>query len=344
MHLIHLLERVPPAFDGIGDFALILSRRLEEISACSNSLLPMRETGEPENDRQLSDFSGYLTRIEAEINQQRGLNPGGKIVLLLHFNRGGFHPHGLHLHLNSLLTSLKKRFGLTLLVFFHEFLPSRPPRRLHRWLRPLQVMIALRLIRGASRCFTNNEVYARRIAATCPGSTVDVSPIFSNIGEPDVSEIQEKEPGSWVIFGSADRATNSLRGLERMAKAGNLPLKPSVIRVVAGGRKMEALQAQVSKLLDQGLKVEVLPNLPGPEVSSVFQKSEFFFTDYLADMDEPWLDMLLKSGTFAAANSHGTATLIPSGGLGWLSQSSHPGLIFLNPADRRDESMAPRPE
>ncbi|GAA5118424.1 hypothetical protein JIN84_16025 [Luteolibacter yonseiensis] len=334
MHLIHLLERVPPAFDGIGDFALILSRRLEEIGACSNALLPMRETGATENDRQLSDFTDYRTRIEAEINRHRSRHPGDRIALLLHFNRGGFHPHGLHFHLNSLLGSLKKSFGLPLFVFFHEFLPSRAPRRLHRWLRPVQVAAARRLIRAASHCFTNNEVYAKRIAGICPGATPEVAPIFSNIGEPDPSDTGGKEPGSWVIFGSADRARNSLRGLERMVKAGELALKPSVIRVVAGGRKMEALTAQVSKLSDLGVQVEVLPNLPAPEVSAVFQKSEFFFTDYLADMDEPWLDMLLKSGTFAAANSHGVITVTPKDGLGWMTASGHPGLVFLNQAEQ----------
>lgn len=341
MHLIHLLERVPPAFDGIGDFAHTLAQRLEESGTCTNSLLPMRESGKPEGAGQLSDFSEYRTRIEAEITRHKGQHPDSRIVLLLHYNRGGFHEHGLHWHLNSLLKSLKKSHDLPLILFFHEFLPSRAPRRLHRFLRPLQVIAARGLIGQATRCFTNNEVYARRISVISRGVPVGVCPIYSNIGEPEAAEVMQKDPGSWVIFGSADRARNSLRGLERMIKAGKFEWKPAVIRVVAGGLKMQPLMDQVAVLSDLGLNIEVLPNLPGPQVGEVFKKSEFFFTDYLAELDEPWLDMLLKSGTFAAANAHGVVTLIPSTGLGWLSPSTHPGLVCMRAQSEGTASAAP---
>jgi len=340
--LVHMLERVPPAFDGIGDFASIMASRLESSHGWESTLIPVRQSGQPESEQQLREMGTYGRKVEAALKQQSASSQAGKrSVLVLHFNQGGFDRNALHWRLNACIRRLKNKSKLPLLVFFHEMLPVKPPRLAHRILRPLQIRCARSLVGMTDATFTSNAVYARRLGELDPRARVheNVAPIFSNVGT-NTSD-QPRRPGSCLIFGSRGRALRSLRRLASLWPKLPSWMNLKEVAVAADRVTEEDVAREFASLNSMGVATRLHAGLGADAIGGLFEQSEVFFSDYLSTVDEPWLDLLFKSGTFAAANAHGVTTLIPDGGLGWRDSLNHPGLVVVGRDGDSDAEALP---
>src|SRR5262249_32378142 len=123
-----------------------------------------------------------------------------------------------------------------IIVMFHETWASGLPWQSSFWFSPLQRWCVIRIAQLADAVVTNTSYYLSRLKPFLrPGTSTDVQPIFSNIGEPDVVPPFSEREAVCVLFGRGStrrqiyerfrRYFHELRalGIERVIEIGAEP-------------------------------------------------------------------------------------------------------------------------
>lgn len=206
--VISIVPRLPPAIDGVGDYALNLARQLRQDFNIQTHFIVgnTKWNGAAEIDgfpvSQVSDRSP-----DTLLNL---LSTDDSSSILLHYVGYGYAQRGCPVWLVDGLQRWKSLFPKrSLVTMFHEISASGPPWTSAFWLSPLQKSLAARLAQMSDRCITSKQLYAEIIANLSRGKhhQIPFIPVFSNIGEPDkVLALSERQKRLVIFGGVANRA------------------------------------------------------------------------------------------------------------------------------------------
>jgi len=294
--IIQIVPRLPPAIDGVGDYALNLARQLRKDFGIQTHFIVGNPTwtGELEVD----GFPiGHVT--DSSANRLIKLLNDRSCPVILHYVGYGYAQRGCPVWLVDGLQRWRSLYPQrSIVTMFHEiYASSDRPWESSFWLSPLQKNLAIRLAQISDRLITSNRLYTQILEKLSMGkhSNIPALPVFSNIGEPhEIPQLRHRKR-NLVIFGS-----------------------PSTRRR-AYGKSQEAIEKachlfKVEKILDIGLPLEeslsqigatpliVLGELPPQEVSKILLESFAGFMNYASDF-------LGKSTIFAAYCAHGNLAI-----------------------------------
>jgi hypothetical protein len=212
-YITTIIPRLPPATDGVGDYALNLARQLRKDFNIHTHFIVGCDTwtGDAEIEEfpvtKVSDRSpaALLTLLSGNDDK---LPPNSPI--LLHYVGYGYATRGCPVWLIDGLQSWKNLYPhRSLVTMFHEISASGPIWTSAFWLSHLQRNLATRLTKMSDRCITTKQLYADIITNISKGKHSQVSclPVFSNIGEPDKLplDLSERQPRLVVFGGTANR-------------------------------------------------------------------------------------------------------------------------------------------
>ncbi|MBD2503647.1 glycosyltransferase family 1 protein [Anabaena azotica] len=296
--IIFIVPRLPPAVDGVGDYALNLAKQLrQDFGIVINFVV-----GDPNWSGEAS-VEGFAVKQVADCSRAAlsELLPSNQhpTTVLLHYVGYGYARRGCPVWLVEGLEYWRKAVTKGQLVtMFHELYAFGSIWTSQFWTSPVQRNLAARLVRLSDRCLTNKQGYADIINKLGQGkhSTIPALPVFSNIGEPKhITSLLERSR-SLVVFGSPGSRSrvylNSQLALQRTC-----------------------LELEIDEILDIGppldYKIDAVNAIPvvcmgvksAQEISNLLLNSLVGFFNYHTQY-------LAKSTIFAAYCAHG---LLPIG-------------------------------
>lgn len=289
--VISIVPQLPPAIDGVGDYALNLARQSRKDFNIQTHFIVCNPnwTGRTEIEEfsisQVSDrsFDALLTLLSGDRTSS----------ILLHYVGYGYANRGCPVWLVDGLQRWKNLFPKrSLITMFHEISASGPPWTSAFWLSPVQKNLAARLAQLSDRCITSKQLYAEILANLSRGKhhQIPVLPVFSNIGEPDkVLPLPERQQ-RLVIFGSVANRSRVYQGCQ------------TTLDYVCN-------ELSIQEIWDVGTPTGVTPSSigeipilevgeqPANQVSEILADSIAGFSDYNPDF-------LAKSTIFASYCAH----------------------------------------
>lgn len=277
-----LTQLVAPGSGGVRDYLECL-RAQWEATGIESQVITLAES-----DAQQQSLAARL-RLVVETE-------GRPCSLILHFSGYGFQRRGLCFWLLREIENARRELGprLHLVTMFHELFASGPPWRSAFWLSRVQAWIAMRIARASDALWTNTELHARWLRQQVDASIpIDVNPVFSNIGEPDVVAPAEGRTRRLVVFGAPSTRGRALRLLPRYA---NRLRSQGITEVVEVG------SGPAFPWVEEILAHYFVGRLGVDQVHDLLQDSAYGLIDYPPRY-------LGKSSVFAAYAVHGCVTL-----------------------------------
>ncbi len=325
LEIIAIVPRLPPAVDGVGDYALNLAQQMrQDLGIITNFVVADPHwSGETIVEgliiRQIQEQSSknLLNLLSAEKS-----NP----TVLLHYVGYGYARRGCPIWLVEALEQWRKLGNNRRLVtMFHEIYAFGPIWTSQFWTSPLQRNLATRLIRLSDRPLTSKQGYADIIRKLGQGKHSDIPtlPVFSTVGEPKNLSPLSARQRRLVIFGGIGQRSRvyqqSLFALEKTCQ------ELEIEEILDIG---PPLNFQIQPI--NGIPVNCLGIKSSQEISSLLSNSLVGFFNYP-------LEYLSKSTVFAAYCSH---RLLPVGV--WYEGKDEDGLsggkhYWL--ADRHERSL-----
>jgi hypothetical protein len=288
MEIVAIAPRVPPAVDGVGDYATTLATGLRQQGSNCQFIAAHGVTGE-------APFpTTGLGRLTARHLQELLT---GHSTVLLHYVGYGYGRRGCPRWLINGLTRWKVATPQAHLVtMFHEVYAFSPyPWHSAFWLSPVQKHLAWRLARLSDRLVTNREHYADILHSFAPGTPITVLPVLSNVGEVrQPKPLAERSP-HLVIFGGRGNRISVYRNcadlLERICQILSietiLDIGPAV-----------PFRDQIPPSSRVSIPIEKLGVRSPQEISTALASCRAGLFNYPAAY-------LAKSGIFAAYCAHG---------------------------------------
>ena len=208
--VISIVPRLPPAIDGVGDYALNLARQLRKDFNIQTHFIVGNSTWQ--GAAEIEGFSvSQITDSSANILVNVLSNYHSSSPVLLHYVGYGYAQRGCPVWLVDGLQRWKGLYPKSNLVtMFHEISASGPPWTSAFWLSSLQKDLAAQLTKLSDRCITSKQLYADIITQISQGkhNQVPFLPVFSNIGEPDKlpPDLSERQQRLVIFGGVANRA------------------------------------------------------------------------------------------------------------------------------------------
>jgi hypothetical protein len=291
MDILHIVPRLPPSTDGVGDYAFRIAVELRATHNIKSHFI----VGDPHwIGMKNIDFDVRTVRDRSSgalIDALQGYG-GDATSALLNYVGYGYAKRGCPFWLVRGIEEWKHKGGTRRLVsIFHEvYAPPAAPWRSSFWTSALQKRLAKKLFVVSDERVTTMARYARTMQEfdSSAGKRIWTLPVFSNVGEPtSLSPLTDRQ-NQIVVFG------NSRRRTEVYNKYYN--------------ELCYACEAfRVERIVDLGPRIPIKLNFPasfvelGPqsiqEISSVLISSRFGFLTYSDGC-------LAKSGVFAAYCAH----------------------------------------
>lgn len=292
MNIIQITPRLPPAIDGLGDYALKLADGLLKYGIVTHFLTC------PQGGKSASVINDFPVVELPHQSTTAFLDSLPKNIdkIILHYSEYPYEQkYGTPFWLLEALEAAKRQHKVQLLVMFHEF-PYFTLMRKTFYLFPFQSSIAWRIAKMADIVFTNNSA-SRATLATVLNHPITSIPVFSNIGEPEHIPSLKVRSRRLLVFGTPGRRariyqratamlvnTCRLLGVEEICDVGPpLNLKISEIKGVRLIETGEKSAHEISNLM--------LDSLAGISYSNDNTK-------------------LAKSGVFASYCAHGLVPVI----------------------------------
>jgi hypothetical protein len=293
MTLVQIVPRLPPATDGLGDYALSLARELRADFGIDSRFI-VCDTTWTGHDR-IEGFSTERLTARSAANLTSMLNSSnGFGAVLLHYVGYGYAKRGAPAWLIDALENWRRHSGGSrLLTMFHEIYATGPIWTSAFWLSSKQKQLAARLARLSDACLTSRQGYAEIINALSRNKHASIAalPVFSNIGEPEQRPcpLNERQCQLVIFGGASNRARvykNSLAVLERVCRA------LDVERIIDVGPPTGLGGGRIN-----GIPLVQMGRKSAAEVSALLSDSIAGFFDYHTAY-------LAKSTIFAAYSAH----------------------------------------
>jgi hypothetical protein len=301
--LIQVVARRTARPDGVADYALALARALRAYTGANSVFLSATPSGDAtpvEDDWKTVCVPKRKARILADTLQLLSAETNARAVVL-HFSGYGYQKRGVPLWLvKGLQIWTRRARGVPLLTIFHELYATGQPWQSSFWLSPLQKQIARSILNLSSVAITPTDLGSKLLSELRDGDSTKITamPVFSNVGEPGCGSTPCARSATAVVFGLAgvedrlfgiyrseiERIVSAL-GIEKIFDVG--PRFSSMPRTLAG-----------TPVISKGV-------LPQDAVSDLLQRARFGLVAYP-------LDLIGKSGVFAAYAAHGVVPIVLS--------------------------------
>jgi hypothetical protein len=307
--ILSIVPRLPPAIDGVGDYAWLLSKNLADRHQISTQFITCDPAIDLDKNSELD--SSDLSQIQLPQRSTAALSTmldrfDNIDTLLLQYVGYGYAKRGCPLWLLAALTKWRKaKSSRRLVIMFHEvYASSLLPWSSQFWTSPIQQKIAKDLINLSDRSIANSQIFANLISGLSSkhDDKISIVPIFSNIGECSAPlPLAERNP--WLVtFGNSGFRssiyTNSLDQLTTVCQ------QLAIEEIYDIGHNSAQIVRQIP-----GIKVNSMGILPAPEISQLFQMARVGFINYP-------IPYISKSGIFAAYASHQLCTVFDRDNLG----------------------------
>ncbi|XWK91362.1 MAG: hypothetical protein U7127_15325 [Phormidium sp.] len=298
MQIISIVSGLPPAIDGVGDYALNLARQLRKDFAINTHFIvgnpkwvgadeiegfPVSKIG----DRTVSNLLSLLNKNSVQS------------TILLHYVCYGYALRGCPFWLiNGLQQWRSAKSDRSLVTMFHETYAFGPPWTSAFWLSQVQKYLLARLAQISDRALTSKQGYAKIISRLSRGKQTQVPaiPVFSTIAEPKKLPLLTERPRRLVVFGATPTRRRvyqkSLTALERTCQ--ELLIEEILDIGPATGLEISEIN---------GIPVVAMGEIAAVEISNILSSSVVGFFNYD-------IDYLAKSTIFAAYCAH---RLLPVG-------------------------------
>lgn len=308
--ILSIVPRLPPAIDGVGDYAWLLSKKLAERHQISTKFItcdPLAEPlyksidFDPQDPSQIELPERSTDALLSTLNQFDNID-----TLLLHYVGYGYAKRGCPLWLLKALTKWRKgRSSRQLVIMFHEvYASSYLPWSSQFWTSPIQQKIARDLINLSDRLITSNQIFADAIGklSSKHDGKILILPILSTIGECSVP-IPLKQRNPWLVtFGNSGfRRSIYTNSLEQVA---TVCQQLEIEEIYDIGHNSADIVRQIP-----GVKVNSMGILPATEISQIFQMAQVGFINYP-------IPYIAKSTIFAAYASHQICSVFDRHNLG----------------------------
>lgn len=329
MRIISIVPRLPPAIDGVGDYALCLARQLRSdfnietifllgnLATKNNSFLENFQS-EIITDRSADSLFFMLKKYSHDLNELT--------IVLLHYSGYGYAKRGCP---NWLIDGLKKWkqevVNVRLLTMFHELYHEfKSPFKSGSWLSFSQRKLVAHLSQISDFYITNRQEYAKKLhkLSLNKQSIIPVLPVFSNVGEPNknILPLSERQP-RLIVFG---QRRTKLRVYQESSA--------SIIKTCHFLNIQEIWDIGESTGLNLssigGVPIAEIGRLSASEISVILLNSVAGFLNYNTSY-------LAKSGIFAAYCAHGLlpvsyrCSALPVDGISagkhyWIPEESKP--------------------
>jgi hypothetical protein len=317
--VLQIVPRTPGSFDGVGDYALTVARKLRLLFGCE-TIFAARDCTRATN------ADGFKVRpFQSEGTGQ--LSGAEFDHVILHYVNYGYQARGIPFGLVPIVRDLRHNCRGGFLTIFHELYASGPPWKSAFWLQPLQKRIARTIAQLSGVCLVSSEAMRRDLGRLASNAETIVHPVVSNFGEPDLSPNQfvQRDPHRWAICGGTALIERSLRSFRKIMNRIPEEIAPRQLTVFGGND-----DSTVRSLLFQlGIQTDYRPHVASADASSILAASSFLWLDYFDRPDVP-LEFVLKSTAFAAACAHGVVPIFPhrSSGIG-IGADRLPGPFFI---------------
>jgi hypothetical protein len=299
MPLTHLRAIVPafsPMPSGVGDYALLLAGEMRRQAGIQTSFIVTHPS-----------WDGASTVEGFPVRSLRARQPDllAKVLaednspVVLHYSGYGFHNRGCPIWLWRGLRHWRRRCKPRLITMLHEISASGPPWTSAFWLGPAQHFIAGRIVVRSQAVLTSREAFSRevdRFRRGRPPRSVAM-PVFSNIGEPEISRPIAERQRRVVVFGSPPwrikAYTHFLESLEATVRAFG------AVEVADIGPPWRGTPRKIGQV-----PVRAYGRLESDEVLGIMGDSVAGFVCYPADF-------LAKSGIFASYTASGLVPVTP---------------------------------
>jgi hypothetical protein len=299
MRVTTIITSLPPAIDGVGDYALHLARRLRQNFDIETDFI----VGDPKwaGARQIEGFA--IAQVSAcSANALLSVLPSESATpVLLHYVGYGYAKRGCPIWLvDGLQRWQGANIERSLVTMFHEvYAYGRPPWTSSFWLSPLQRNLAARLAKLSDRTLTSRQGYAKLLYELSLGKQTQIPalPVFSTIGEPEqVLPLAQRKPRV-VVFGSPSNRLRVYR--ESFAQLSQICQCLGIEEIWDVGPSVSLGLSSVN-----GVPIVELGQQSATEISNILLNSLAGFFDYHPDY-------LGKSTIFAAYCAHGLLPISP---------------------------------
>ena len=291
--VISIVPRLPPAIDGVGDYALNLARQLRQDFNIQTHFVVGNPTWQGASE--IDGFKVSQISDSSANNLVELLNGDRASPVLLHYVGYGYAQRGCPVWLINALEQWKSQNSEAhLITMFHEiYASSNRPWTSSFWLSSLQKNLAARLAGVSDRCITSGQLYVEIITQISKGkhSQVPFLPVFSNVGEPDqVSPLSERQKQLVIFGGVANRIRvyqESQADLDQVCQT--LGIQEILDLGTPTGQTSQSIGS---------VPILELGQLPAEKISEIMSNAIAGFINYNPDF-------LSKSGVFAAYCAHG---------------------------------------
>ncbi|HYX18490.1 MAG TPA: glycosyltransferase family 1 protein [Nostoc sp.] len=290
--LISIVPRLPPAIDGVGDYALNLARQLRQDFNIQTHFV----VGNPTWNG-AGEIEGFI------VSQVSDRSPDALLALLanncsspilIHYVGYGYAQRGCPVWLVDGLQRWKSLFpNRSLVTMFHEIAASGPIWTSSFWLSSLQKNLAARLVQMSDRCITSKQSYGELLYQLNRTQQTEITclPVFSNIGEPEYLPTLPERSQRLVVFGSRNSRlqvyNQCLKALEETCQSLNI----KEILDIGVPTGLELSKIGEIPIIEKGVN-------KAEEISKVLQDSIAGFLNF------PPPAYLAKSTIFAAYCAH----------------------------------------
>lgn len=327
----HVLPRLPPASDGVGDYLSRLREFWPQPEAAHWSYVVRSEAGPSRlwwPDARIEECetsSGKLLQALEGIDSN---------TAVLHYVGYGFHARGCPFWLARGLKEWKRRDRTRkAVVMFHELYALTPIWQTAFWLRPLAKKVISNLIQIADQCLTSCPQYREQLLREfkAPADKVRMIPVGANILPTEVNRpsrpwpLLDQAKLKVVVFGLGLTRIWALRAHTYLLR--DLFLKGQLESITLLGKG--GLTPKWAAHLGQ-LKARIAPDSIWKES---YDLSSIQVSEGLSEFDlglvSNWPGILTKSGVFAALSAHGILSVITQDSMRDATPS-FPEAFFLN--------------
>jgi hypothetical protein len=300
----HIVPLVPPAIDGMGDYAINLARRLRDAHDWNSRFVvcdPDWDGGDRVEDFEIVHVPNYNSEALAR-------EVAGAGTALLHYVGYGYHPRGIPFWLaRGVLGGMQGRTRLV--TVFHEIWAKGAPWRSAFYLSLAQKRLVRQFLTGSSVAFTSVWSALRKLQKLAPGRP-NWLPVPSNLSVQSWVGPRERAEPPWrpLIFGQTWTRTPTVRlhgpMLRELHRRGLLDM------ALVAGKGARGFPAPSE---DVALLTKFIPNekirtvgLVPPSASEIFTLSDFYLSSH------PARDAC-KSGALMAAFAAGCPVILADG-------------------------------
>jgi hypothetical protein len=310
--IIHVTPQLPPQNSGVGDYAMLVGRRMEELGdgvVCGYVAGGCNAMESPGSGPHVANITGrcdaeslwqtverLATPEPSAATSQQGT---GNMTVALHYSGYGYERNGCPAWLIDALRNRPASVG-RVVTFFHELYATGRPWRRAFWYSARQRRIAAEIAQLSDAMLTNRAASARWLEAQTgrPIGSIPSLSVPSNVGEACTLLPLDRRSAVAVCFGGAKFKEYSLyRNAEKTA---TICATAGVQQIVDIG---QPATVDCRAFADRNIRIEQTGYLPSAAVSDYLASARLAFMEYFPGC-------LAKSGTIAAFAAHGIPTIV----------------------------------